>query len=141
MGVATQLDGKSSLCSLDAVQDVADDDEHELTFYDYIADDREDAAEEACRHLDWDKALNVLDDRQQVILECTAADISGLEMAEEFGVSPARVCQLKLQIGDKIRDCWNVAGSGDVLSESGWRKHTRTYAEQRACRRERAMAA
>jgi DNA-directed RNA polymerase specialized sigma subunit len=138
MAPATTLDGRVTVCSLDEPYGATDDDE--LTFYDYIADTHEDAAEEACRRLDWDKALHVLDDRHRTILERTAADISGLEIAGELDVTPARVCQLKLQIGDKIRDCWNVAGSGDVLSESGWRKHTRTYAEQRACRYERRAA-
>jgi hypothetical protein len=141
MSAAAILDGAVHIRSMDAaMQPDEDDPDQDLTLHDLIAASNEDPATEAGRNVDWDTALDTMDDRMRGVLAGTAEGVGTGEMALRYRVSPPRICQVREAAGDKIQAVWGGNPIKDATRQAAWTKHVRTYAQRRACRAERAAA-
>lgn len=141
MGTACQLDGNSTVMSIDAgIGDDEDGADDQPTLHDVLASSVEDPDVSAARNLDWCLVEPLLDARETMVLRDTADGVPGLSQAELHGVSPARVTQLKRQVGAKVMAAWGGNPSVDAGREPAWRRHVATFEARRACRHRRKTA-
>jgi DNA-binding CsgD family transcriptional regulator len=141
MCAGAQLDRKVSLDSMDAPLEGTVEGDEAGTLHDLLAGQSEDPARAAAREIDWSELLQRLDDREIDILLLTAEGGRLNKLARKFGVSQARVCQLRRELGARIHDLWGVSALQDATRESSWqRNNVRATRERLACRRERWQA-
>ncbi len=116
------------LFSMDA--DLADDEGCPMSLHDVIAADSEDPSETVLRDLDWHEFLTNLDVRKRRILAELMVGMGTNEIAKLFGISAARITQLKREIGVHLK----VFMGDDILAEIGrettWRRDIRCLHEK-----------
>ena len=147
-GYSGRMDAMCPAASLDRAVQVRSMDEvlgcdpeyptHDLTFHDMLASGGESADITAGRQLDWDEALDQMDDRMRGVVEGTAAGTGTGEMAARYEVSAPRICQVREEAGERIREAWGGNPVVDATQEARWNRHVRAYAQRHACRAERA---
>lgn len=117
-----------SLFSIDA--DVGDDEGCPMSLHDVIAADSEDPSEVVLRDMDWHEFMSGLDARKRRILAELMVGMGTNEIAKLFGISAARITQLKREIGQHLR----VFMGDDILAEVGretvWRHDIRCLHEK-----------
>ena len=136
---AAQLDGKSTVASMDEV--VSDESEDGLTLHDLLAAPSEDPAQQAGRQIDWAELMVNFTDRELAILKAT---INGEQLdllAQQFGVCAARVTLLKREIGRQIRLRWGDSALEDATRAPAWAGSITAVRERAACRHARATEA
>ncbi len=101
---------------------------------DCIADHRPDPSEEAARRIDWETMLNHLDNRQRRVVEEMAVGTMSVDIAKLFGISPARVTQIKLEIAAVIKEALGEDILAELNRESPWRRDVRCLHERREAR-------
>lgn len=131
---AAALDGRVRLTSMDAEIGDDKDDDDVVTLHDVLASQAESPDSCAARRLDWDQALDTMDARMQGVLRATAEGQGPGELALQYGVTAARVCQVKEAAAERIAACWGGDPLTDAVKEPRWRKHVRVFQERRACR-------
>jgi hypothetical protein len=114
------------------------DSDYELTLHDLIADQHEDGSSEAARRIDWDDALETMDDRMCGVVMGTAEGLGNQDTAARYRISPARCCQIRETAGAKIAAAWGGDPVADAAQEPAWIKHVLAYTQRRQCRAERA---
>jgi len=136
MSPAAALDGRVSLVSMDAPVFIADTDEDddEVDLHSCLASTGEDPATQGLRDLDWEQAFAALGKSDQHILFATATGVPGIELGVTYGVTPARICQRKHEIGMKVRESLGHSVLVDCVREPAWESGMRAYKEKRACR-------
>ena len=135
MSPAAQLDGRSTLLSMDEPIDVYDaDNDDEFNLHQCLAATGEDPASAGARELDWDGAVDLMADIDRELLLETAAGTPGLELAQRYKVSPARVTQRKRSLGSRLRSILGEEVLADSVREPVWEGYLRAYHERRACR-------
>ena len=136
MAPSTQLDGHVALVSMDEPVYIADldGDDDEVDLHSCLAATGEDPALQGSRELDWDQAFAALGHTEQQILFATAMGMPGIELGAYYGVTPARVCQRKREIGGKVRESLGDTVLSDCVRETTWQGGLRAYREKRACR-------
>ncbi len=141
MCAGVQLDRRATVDSMDAPLGSEATGEEGGSLHDLLAARGEDPSQEAAREIDWSELLMRLDDREVDLLVLTAEGGKLNKLARKFGVSEARVCQLRRALGLRIRDLWGPTVLQDVTRESAWeRNNARAARERTACRRERWLA-
>lgn len=139
MSAGAQLDGHASIVSMDEAMGEDDEgDEHNL--HDVLADWSHDGSHEAARRMDWNLALQTMDDRMRDVLQGTAEGIGTRELAVRYEVSAPRICQVREAAGNRIRSAWGGDPIADATRDAGWAKHVRAHMQRRACRAGRAAA-
>lgn len=104
-----------------------------------LAAPQEDPAQEAARHLDWAELLEDFNDRDIAVLECTVEGGSMGALAARFGVSGARLSQLKRELGRQVKLRWGEDVLDDVLRGPAWNGTVHAVRERHACRYERSL--
>jgi hypothetical protein len=141
MCAGAQLDRKVTLDSMDAPLTDEVTGEEGSSLHDLLAAQGEDPSQTAAREIDWADLLQRLDGREVDLLVLTAEGGKLNKLARKFGVSQARVCQLRRALGRRVHDLWGATALQDATRESGWaRNNVRTARERAACRRERCLA-
>jgi len=137
---AVQLDHQVALKSMDEAigQDPETDDE--ITLHDMLAGHGESADIIVGRNLDWPLVAERLTQRESYVIQATAAETPGTEIARHLKVCGPRVVQIKREVAQKIREAWGDDALKDAVRDTRWQRHVRTTAERRACRSERRAA-
>ena len=139
MAPATQLDNHAQLDYMDAPVATGEyglEDGCEL--HAVLADRGEDPAQQAARELDWAELLLDLNDRDITLLRCTAEGRKLNALARKYGVSAARLTQIKREIGVQIKMRWGEEALADALREPTWKRgDIRCNQEREACRYDR----
>ncbi len=121
----------------DAVQymdaPLSDEAEH-MTMHDCIAARRESPDEEALRRIDWEELMASLDGRDQRILDDTAVGRQVKATANDLGVSPARVVQLKRELGSRIKAFMGEGILADISNAPQWRREVQAVRERNESR-------
>ncbi len=99
-----------------------EDSEQHTTLHDQLQERREDPATEALRRIDWEALMESLDGREQRILDDTATGRQVKATASDLGVSPARVVQLKRELGTRIKAFMGPGILKDITTEPQWRR-------------------
>ncbi len=115
MSAVVRMGKDRNLVSMDLPVD--EDDEGESSFGDMLACNADDPGMIAGRNLDWDDAVIGLDRRGKDMIMRMCEGVSGRDMAGKLRVSPARVCQIKRDIGRHICDAWD-ADASEILKQS-----------------------
>lgn len=136
MAAGTQLAGRAAVRSMDEPLTLGDDHEDEMDLHSILASPGDDTAVAAGRRMDWDAALDCLDDRQAGVVRATAMGMSVKETAATYRVSAPRVIQIRHKAGQRIEQAWGTTGLEDQTPE--WRRGMRAVHERRACRAGRA---
>ena len=137
---SAQLDTGVGLEYLD--DDSVQIDEHEnVTLHDVLAAHDEDPSQIAAREIDWAEMLLNLDDRDIAVLQCTVNGDRLDALATKFGVSSARLCQIKREIGEQVKDCWGADALVNAMRVPAWNGNVNAAREKQACQHERALAA
>jgi hypothetical protein len=136
-----QLDRKVTMDSMDAPLEDGVTGEEGCSLHDLLAARGEDPSQTAAREIDWADLLQRFDDREVDLLVLTAEGGKLNKLARKFGVSQARVCQLRRALGQRVREAWGPTALQDATRESTWeRNNVRAARERTACRRERWLA-
>lgn len=137
---ACQLDGKSTLSSLDEPLPVEGGNEC-YTLHDVLSNDTEDPSQVAARELDWNELLGTLTDRELAIVEATANGDQLDRLAVKLGISPPRVTQIKQAIGRQVKARWGAGVLADVARPPRWSSSLMATWQRELCRHARAKAA
>jgi DNA-directed RNA polymerase specialized sigma24 family protein len=126
MSPGCQLDGNSSISSLDEPVHVSDDNE-DLLLGDVLAGRKDDPAQVAVRNSDWREFMTMLDGRQQYIVRATAEGESYMGQAAHLRVTPSAITQRRHTIARRAREFWG----DEVLADAGMLPLWRRQAEHR----------
>lgn len=144
-GYAGKMDALSSAArlrcgvSVETMEATASmEDVEDCTLHDVLADPQaEDPAQVAARELDWAEVLEDMNQRDVAILMMAAGQLTNGELSRRWGVSRARVSQLKGELGRQIKLRWGDSALADAMAEPRWlRSDIRCVRERWACRRE-----
>ena len=115
------------------------EDVEDCTLHDILADPRaEDPSMMAARELDWAELMEDMNQRDVAILRMAAGQLTNGELSRRWGVSRARVSQLKNELGRQVKLRWGNSALADAVAEPRWlRRDVRCARERVACRRER----
>ena len=133
---AAQLDDHVTVASMDEA--VPGEHGDELTLHEMLAAPAEDVAQIAARELDWHDLMEDMSDRDLAILRTTIAGESLGLLAQQFGVTPARVTQLKRELAAQIALRWGPTILQDIARSPGWYGTVKNGRERRACIHARA---
>ena len=118
---------------------VTDDDEG-TCLHDVLVDSSgEDTAQAAARNLDWAELALDMNSRDLAILEMAGGAVSNKQLSRKLGLSPARITQLKRELGRQIKYRWGEAALADSMILPRWRVGMRCLRERAACRWERRV--
>ena len=123
-----RLDNEGAVESLDAP--VFEDCDDSPSVGDTIADRREDPSSIALRRIDWEACLSSLGRRERQVLESVADGQRNMDIAARFKVSPARMTQLKREIGTRIKSFMGEYILNDIAAESPWERDVRCIREK-----------
>lgn len=135
MSPGAQLDESVSLDSMDDV--VLNEFGDELTLHEMLASESEDPSQAALREIDWAELLEDFNERDIAVLQATVNGDRVDELAASFGISSARICQLKRELGEQVRLRWGDNVLNNVLRQPGWNANIRAQRERLGCRHER----
>ena len=115
------------------------EDAEDITLRDALADQHaEDPAQAAARELDWAELLEDMNARDIAILKMAAGQLTNGELSRRWGVSRARVSQLKAELGRQVKLRWGDGALADAVAEPGWlRGSVRAARERSSCRHAR----
>ena len=139
MSPAAQLDGNATLDSMDESVEAEDGDA--LSLHELLAGPAEDPAQIAGRELDWAELMEDLTERDLALLRTTINGDRLDLLARQFGVTPARVTQLKRELGQQIQLRWGTTVLEDVTRAPAWAGSINASHERQACRHERSKQA
>lgn len=118
LGTGTQLNGKSTINSLEEI--VAEDEGDEIfQIHDVLSIDQEDPAVKAARRLDWDELLGSLTERERMLVESMLAGKNRVQAARSIGVSTWTITHDKMDLAKKILEYMgadNCFTSASILS-------------------------
>jgi hypothetical protein len=135
MSVAAQLDGRSTLVSMDEPLDVFNEnDDEEFNLHQCLASTGEDPAQASARELDWDATVAAFDVGEKSLLLETAAGTPGIDLAFRYHVTPARVTQRKRSLGETLKSAMGPDVLAECAREPVWEGYMRAYREKRACK-------
>ncbi|MEI6193800.1 MAG: hypothetical protein WCS42_05665 [Verrucomicrobiota bacterium] len=136
LGIGTQLNGRSSVNSLDEPVDGGELGEI-FTVNDVLSQESEDPGQIAARNLDWQTMLTRLTKRQQAIVVylMEGRTVSDLAVALQMDRSTLQVC--KNRLADLILEYMGLDILIEVQRLPGWRNDLNTTREKSACRHER----
>ncbi len=129
LGPGSQLDGHVIVLPLDAPITLSDN-ESNLTLGEMLADKSDDPSTIACREIDWQDFLAGEDSRSRDVVFSEAEGRSGMDLAEQWGVSAARVTQKKRQVGSALKAKWGPNILCDVQSRPLWEANLRVCREK-----------
>ena len=137
MSAAARLRSHVSIEDLD--QPAGDEDAESMTLHDALADQHaEDPAMVAARELDWSELMEDMNARDVAILKMAAGQLTNGELSRRWGVSCARVSQLKAELGRQVKLRWGDGALADAVAEPGWlRGSVRAARERSSCRHAR----
>ena len=134
LGSATQLNGRSTVGSLDQEVRVAEEFDGALPVAEIICRDEEDPATKAARNLDWQEFIAAQDPKDQAVLECIAEGRTAKESSAALNLS---ITTVRIRLNRLRRALLEFFGEG-VIRDSNrkpqWFHDMRTAAEQFACR-------
>ena len=136
---AAQLDENVRMAAMDEA--ITGEQGDEMTLHDLLPGRWEDPSQAAARELDWAELLEDCNERDVALLQTTINGESLSLLADQFGVSPARVTQLKRELGRQISLRWGPSALADVARSPAWVGSVNAARERQACRHERARGA
>ena len=138
---AAQLDGHSTLASLD--EPIPGDGESDgfTTLHDVLGNNEEDPSQQAARELDWEALMAGLDDRELAIVQTTINGGTLDRLARRFGISNPRLTQIKKALGQRIKQSWGTTAIADATRAPAWHACLNASRELSRCRHERAALA
>lgn len=112
LGSAAQLDGNSVILPLDEPM-TANGEDDSPSLGEMLAAAGDDPCISAGRNIDWQAFLDCQDTRARDVVHYEAEGKSGMDLAEQWGVSPARVSQKRREVGQALRSSWG----GNIMEE------------------------
>ena len=134
-----QLDENVILSSMD--EDVPGEQGDDLTMHDLLAAPAEDPSQQAAREIDWAELLEDFNARDIAVLQATVNGDRMDRLAAQFGVSSARLSQLKRELGEQVKLRWGDEALADAVRTPGWNGSIHAVREKHACQHERALKA
>lgn len=137
MSPASALDGNAIMESID--QPLEDDhhDAGQLTLHDILSSPCDDTAQLAGRACDWSEFEGRCDVREQAVLRAIAEGRKMKKLARRFKVSEPRICHIRREIGERLREMWGEDALVDALSAPRWQQGIRAIYERRQTKFER----
>jgi len=137
LGTGTQLNGRSSINSLE--ETVAEDESGNEIFqvHDVLSIDHEDPAVKAARRLDWDEFLCSLTDREQLLVECMMDGQNHTQAAKSIGISTWTVRQCKMGLALKVLEFMGPDILATIAKLPGWKNNLHAQRELLACKHDR----
>lgn len=138
LGAGTQLDGKSSVMSME--EEIGYDPEtgESVCLGDLLGTSQDDPAIAASRNLDWAAFIDSHDYRYGVILSDIAKGRMYKDSAHTCGVGSSRIHEMKGRIAEDLRAYLGEDALADVLREPAGHADLRANRERAACHTERS---
>ena len=134
---STQLDGSSSVLSMEEEVAFDPDTDEPITLGELLASEREDPAMTAAREIDWDLFLATHDNRYGVIVAGLLEGKNFGESVEGCGTGFSRVYQLKAKLASDLIEFMGAQAIADSTRIPAWRAHIVADRERVACRADR----
>lgn len=112
-----------------------------LSLHDVLASPDEDPAQRAAREIDWSELLEDFNERDVAVLQCTVNGDRLDALAVQFGVSSARLSQLKRELGKQVKLRWGPDALENAVRIPAWHGNVNAAREHQACQHERALEA
>ena len=134
---ATQLDGKSSVLSMEDEVGYDPELDEPITLGELLADEREDPAMAGGRNVDWDEFLRSHDYRYGIIVAAIIEGQNLSETARATGLNYYLLTQLKQKLVDDLVAFMGAQAVADSTRVPAWRAHIVKDRERVACRADR----
>lgn len=112
-----------------------------LTLHDLLASGDEDPSQRAAREIDWAELLEDFNERDIAVLRSTVNGDRLDALAAQFGVSSARLCQLKRELGKQVKLRWGEDALENAVRIPVWSGNVNAAREHQACQHDRALEA
>ena len=132
-----------SQVAMDYLDDVVGEGEfgEPLTLHDVLANHDEDPSQTAAREIDWAELLKDFNVRDIAVLHYTVNGGRLDKLAKQFGVSSARLSQLKRELGKQVKIRWGDDALENVMRLPAWAGNVNANREHQACVHDRALEA
>lgn len=137
MAVTTQLDGKSTMYSLEEPASVDFETGEEIPLGDLLASHAEDPSQCATRAVDWDEFLDQHNPRYRAMVQDMVRGKQAKETAARFGFGSSWAHELKKSLAEDLRAFMGEEVMEDVMLAPVWRANIVAEHEKMACRAER----
>ena len=138
---ATQLDGRSSILSMEDEVGYDPELDEPITLGDLLAEEREDPAMTAARDLDWELFLATHDYRYGVLVLGLLQGKNFGEIARGCGSGFSRPYQLKSKLAEDLLEFMGHQAIADSARIPAWRANLMVDREHAACRADRRRQA
>jgi DNA-binding NarL/FixJ family response regulator len=137
LGTATQLNGRSTINSLE--ETVAEDENGNEIFqiHDVLSQDQEDPAVKAARKMDWESFLSGLNQREMAVIKYLLMGRNMGEVAVMFKVCLSTIQACKNGLAARILDYMGPDILKEIRKLPGWKNSLNASRERLACRYER----
>ena len=134
MAPMTGLRGRARVNSTEQPVSSAGDAGEPVTLGDLLADDRDDPATEALRHLAWEEIGEKLSPREKAVLAALAEGRGLRETGRELGLCASAMSAARGSLADRIRDEWGEDAVQEAGREPDWKPTLYAYRQRRALR-------
>jgi hypothetical protein len=137
MAQGTQLDGKSSVLSLEEEVGYDPELDEAVTLGDVLASNREDPSLAAGRNIDWELFIETHDYRYGLIIRGFAQGKHLADTAKGCGAGYSRLCQLRQKLVEDLTAFMGEHAIADAAQIPAWRAHILADRERAACQADR----
>ena len=110
-----------------------------LTLHDVLASHDEDPSQTAAREIDWSEFLEDCNSRDIAVLRQTVEGGRLDRLAKQFGVSSARLCMLKRELGKQVKLRWGEDALANAMRLPAWAGNVNANREHHACQHDRVV--
>ena len=140
MAQGTQLDGKSSVLSLEEEVGYDPELDEAVTLGDVLASNREDPSLAAGRNIDWELFIETHDYRYGLIIRGFAQGKALFDTAKDCGAGYSRLCQVRQKLIADLTVFMGEDAIADATQIPAWRAHILADRERAACQADRRRA-
>ena len=137
MAPGTQIDGKSSVLSLEEEVGYDPELDEPITLGQLLDGGHEDPSTVAARNADWDAFVSSHDYRYALILEGIIEGRTAKETAAKHGDAYSRIYKLQNQMAEDVRAFMGDDAIADCVRVPGWAGTVNAERERAACRAQR----
>ena len=136
MGSGTQLDGLSSVMSVEEAAGI-DENGEEIPLGDLLCSEQDDPAQSAGSMMDWEQFLDTHNPRYEAMVNDFAQGKRAKDTAARFGFSNSWAHDLKEKLAGDLREYFGDEAIADSMQKPQWQGDVRIDHERAACRADR----
>ena len=138
LGSATQLNGRSTLASIDEDVNLPGDGDGVIPVAEVMCRDEEDPSMQAARKMDWECFVASRDGGDQALLQCLGEGWTTIESSHRLRISALTIRTRLTQLRQSLLEFFGEAMMSEAIRKPQWFHDLRVAKEHFACRSERS---